>query len=85
MDGFFGNIEKLTLENKNFRFVTFTGPNSQLVLMSLLPQEDIGMESHNVDQFFRFEQGVGEVHIDGKIYPVTDGTQLSFLQILLIT
>jgi mannose-6-phosphate isomerase-like protein (cupin superfamily) len=58
MTGFYGNIEKLTLENDYFRQVIFTGKHSQLVLMSLLPGEEIGNEVHpNVDQFFRIEQG----------------------------
>ena len=58
MIGFYGNIEKLTLENDYFRQVIFTGKHSQLVLMSLLPGEEIGNEVHaNVDQFFRIEQG----------------------------
>ena len=68
------NIEKLTLENKNFRKVLYTGPHSQLVLMSLLPGEDIGIEVHHVDQFFRFESGTGKSVIDGVTYPVSDGT-----------
>jgi len=58
MNGFYGNIEKLTLENDYFRQVIFTGKHAQLVLMSLLPGEEIGNEVHaHVDQFFRIEQG----------------------------
>jgi mannose-6-phosphate isomerase-like protein (cupin superfamily) len=58
MTGFYGNIEKLTLNNDYFRQVIFTGKHAQLVLMSLLPGEEIGNEVHaNVDQFFRIEQG----------------------------
>ena len=68
------NIEKLTLENTNFRKVLYTGLHSQLVLMSLLPGEDIGNEVHHVDQFFRFEAGIGKSVIDGVEYPVSDGT-----------
>lgn len=72
--GYKDNIEKLTQENENFRKVLYTGKNSQLVLMSLLPKEDIGLEIHNEnDQFFRFEKGVGKVLIDGNEYEVTDG------------
>ena len=70
------NIEKLTLENTNFRKVLYTGPHSQLVLMSLLPGEDIGNEVHHVDQFFRFEAGTGTSVIDGVEYPVSDGTAI---------
>lgn len=52
------NIEKDTLENENFRKVLFTGPKSQLVVMSILPGEEIGNEVHSdVDQFIRIEQG----------------------------
>ena len=58
MVGFYGSIEKQTLGNDYFRQVLFTGKHAQLVLMSLLPGEEIGNEVHeNVDQFFRIEQG----------------------------
>lgn len=70
------NIEKLTLENTNFRKVLYTAAHSQLVLMSLLPGEDIGNEVHHVDQFFRFEAGKGKSVIDGIEYPVSDGTAI---------
>jgi mannose-6-phosphate isomerase-like protein (cupin superfamily) len=70
------NIEKLTLENADFRQVLYTAPHSQLVMMSLLPGEDIGAEVHHVDQFFRFESGEGKAVIDGKEYPLKDGTAL---------
>ena len=74
MKGYKENIEKLTLENDNFRKVLYTGKNSQLVLMSLKPLEEIGAEVHeNNDQFFRFEAGHGRVTIDGNVYEVTDG------------
>jgi len=61
MKGFNNNIEEATLENNNFRKVLYTAKHSQLVLMSLLPNEDIGMEVHpDNDQFFRFEKGQGK-------------------------
>lgn len=75
MKGFFTDIEKQTLENENFRKVLYTGKHSQLVLMSLRPAEDIGMEIHpQNDQFFRFEKGVGKCVIDGHEYEVKDGS-----------
>jgi mannose-6-phosphate isomerase-like protein (cupin superfamily) len=74
MQGFNANIEKDTLENENFRKVLYTGKNSQLVLMSLKPKEDIGEEVHDVDQFFRIESGKGQVIIDGNVYDVSDGS-----------
>lgn len=74
MTGYFGHIEELTIKNSYFRQVLFTGKHTQLVLMSLRPGEDIGMEVHDgLDQFFRFEKGVGKVLIDGKEYEVKDG------------
>jgi len=77
MKGFNANIEKETLENGNFRKVLYTGKNSQLVLMSLKPKEEIGMEVHDEnDQFFRFEQGEGKCIIDGNEYDLKDGTAI---------
>jgi len=67
MTGFHADIEAETIGNTNFRKVLFTGVHSQLVVMSLLPGEDIGMEVHaNVDQFFRFESGVGKAVLNGE-------------------
>lgn len=59
MAGFIGDIEEITKENDNFRKVLFTADHSQLVVMSLPPGEDIGMEVHEVDQFIRIEEGHG--------------------------
>lgn len=75
MNGFTSNIEKDTLENNNYRKVVYTSKHSQLVLMSLKPKEEIGMEVHpDNDQFFRFEKGQGKVIIDGKENAVSDGS-----------
>ncbi|MBP6926646.1 MAG: cupin domain-containing protein [Candidatus Pacebacteria bacterium] len=71
--GHFAHIEKETLENTDYRRVLYTGEHSQLVLMSILPGEDIGEEVHTVDQFFRIEQGVAEVFIDETEYTAEDG------------
>lgn len=74
MKGYVTDIEKETEENADFRRVLYTGKHSQLVLMSLRPGEEIGEETHDdVDQFFRFEKGEGEVSIDGAKHRVTDG------------
>lgn len=75
MTGFTGNIEELTVANNNFRQVMFTGKYSQLVLMSLAPNEEIGMEVHpETDQFFRFEKGQGKVVMNGEETMVSDGS-----------
>lgn len=72
--GYKSNIEELTKENNDFRHVLYTGRHMQLVLMSLLPGEDIGMEVHDDgDQFFRFEAGQGVVVVDDAEYQVGDG------------
>jgi len=66
MKGYVADIEKLTLENNNFRKVLYTGKNLQLVLMTIQVSDDIGEEVHeDHDQFFRVEEGKGEVFIDG--------------------
>jgi mannose-6-phosphate isomerase-like protein (cupin superfamily) len=73
MKGFHDNIEKLTKENENFRQVLYTGEHSQLVLMTLKPGENIGMETHpDIDQFFRIEDGEGKAVIDGNEYQLSD-------------
>ena len=77
MKGFSIDIEEATLENGNFRKVLYTSKHSQLVLMSLKPEEDIGMEVHEEnDQFFRFEKGQGKCVIDGNEYELSDGCLL---------
>ncbi len=74
MKGFCTDIEAATRENGNFRKVLYTSKHSQLVLMSLKPEEDIGMEVHEEnDQFFRFERGQGTCVIDGNEYELSDG------------
>jgi mannose-6-phosphate isomerase-like protein (cupin superfamily) len=67
MTGYVGAIEKLTEKNKYFRQVLFTGKYAQLVVMSLLPKEEIGNEVHHtVDQFFRIEEGEAKFVFNGK-------------------
>lgn len=72
--GYKGDIESLTNENDAFRHVLYTAAHCQLVLMSLLPGEEIGMEVHeDNDQFFRFEAGNGTVIVGETTYDVADG------------
>lgn len=73
MKGYVDNIEEATVENDDFRRVLYTGKNLQLVLMTLQPGEEIGEEVHqDRDQFFRVEEGEGEVLIDGETHPIED-------------
>lgn len=74
MKGYIANIEKLSLENENFRKVLYTAKNSQLVLMSLAVGEEIGEEVHTVDQFFRVERGTGTAVIEGVTHDIADGS-----------
>jgi Mannose-6-phosphate isomerase len=74
MKGYINNIEKLTLSNNNFRKVLYTTHNCQLVLMSLLPGEDIGAEVHGVDQFLRIEKGTGKAVLNGISKKIEDGS-----------
>lgn len=75
MSGFFVKLEEETLANTNFRKVLFTAPHSQLVLMSLKPGEDIGMEVHpDNDQFIRIDAGHGQAIIDGETFDLADGS-----------
>lgn len=72
--GYKANIEQLTKENTNFRAVLYTAKDCQLVLMSLLPGEEIGLETHpDINQFFRFESGEGKVVVNETEYIVGDG------------
>jgi len=73
MKGFVQNIEGLAIKNDKFRQVLYTAKNSQLVLMSLKPKEDIGAEIHKVDQFFRVEEGSGEAVLNGARTPIQAG------------
>jgi|SRR3989344_5693693 len=74
MKGYVANIEKLSLENNNFRRVLYTDKNSQLVLMSLLAGEEIGEEVHDVDQFLRVEKGTGVAILNGDSHDLADGS-----------
>ena len=74
MKGYSADIEKLSIENTDFRRVLYTAKNCQLVLMSLRPSEDIGEEVHTLDQFIRCEAGSGTAIVNGEKHPMTNGT-----------
>jgi mannose-6-phosphate isomerase-like protein (cupin superfamily) len=65
MKGFIKDIESIAVDNKDFRRVLYTAANCQLVVMALNPREEIGTEVHELDQFFRVEEGTGEAILDG--------------------
>ena len=72
MTGYIANIEKATLENTDYRRVLYTAKNSQLVLMNVQPGDEIGEETHQLDQFIRIEQGQARVTLDGVDHDVQD-------------
>ena len=76
MRGYVANIEKNTLENRDFRRVLYTAKNSQLVLMNLRGKEDIGEETHTLDQFIRVEAGQGTAILEGVRHQISDGFAL---------
>lgn len=73
MKGFIQNIEKIAEKNQDFRQVLYTAKNCQLVVMSLKAKEEIGMEVHKLDQFFRVEEGNGEAVLDGVRTAISAG------------
>ncbi len=74
MNGYTGPIDEITEKNTNFRKVVYTAIHTQLVVMSLLPGEEIGVEKHGqVDQFFRVESGTLEIVMDGEAQTLTAG------------
>lgn len=73
MKGFVQDIESLAIRNDKFRQVLYTAKHCQLVLMQLKPQEEIGAEIHQVDQFFRVEAGSGVALLNGVRTPVEAG------------
>jgi len=82
------NIVQLAKENDNFRKVVETGNHSQVVLMSLLPNEDIGEEVHDEnDQILVFVEGEGKAVIggeessigEGDLFLVKSGTKHNFI------
>jgi mannose-6-phosphate isomerase-like protein (cupin superfamily) len=74
MKTFVKNIEQENLNNENFRKVLYTSQHGQVVVMSLKPLEEIGLETHEyTDQFFRIDSGEGKVVIDGEESVISDG------------
>jgi len=74
MSGYSIDIEARTLANDKFREVLYTAKNSQLVVMTLRPGEEIGLEKHEGhDQFIRVEAGEGVAILDGERHALADG------------
>lgn len=77
MTGYHTNIEKKTEENNYFREVLFTSQLMQLVVMSLGPSEDVGLETYlDTDQFISIEEGNGKAILDGFVYELKPGASI---------
>jgi mannose-6-phosphate isomerase-like protein (cupin superfamily) len=77
MEYFYGNIEEATIENPHYRRVIATTSTMQVVLMSLEPNQEIGMEFHSdISQFIRVEKGNGLAIVNGKSYQLSDGVYI---------
>jgi mannose-6-phosphate isomerase-like protein (cupin superfamily) len=69
-----GNIIKATQDNTDFRRVLFTGLNSQLVVMNILPGGEVGAETHKyTEQTLFFLSGTGKGELNGKQFPINSG------------
>jgi mannose-6-phosphate isomerase-like protein (cupin superfamily) len=77
MAGYYIDMEKRTRENDYFREVLFTGQFIQLVVMSLEPGEDMGLETYlDTDQFISIGNGNGKAIVDGLVYELKPGSAL---------
>lgn len=76
MKGFVKDIESIAVKNKEFRRVLYTAKHCQLVVMALKPKEEIGAETHTLDQFFRVEEGTGEAILDGARSAIQAGSAI---------
>ena len=73
MRGFVQDIEVLAIKNDEFRQVLYTAKHCQLVVMALKPNEEIGAEVHQLDQFFRVEEGTGDAVLDSVRTAISAG------------
>lgn len=77
MNGYVADIEEKTSDNNYFRQVLYTTKKTQLVVMALIPNEEIGMETHtDRDQFIRIESGSGIVVLNGEKSAIKDGSAI---------
>jgi mannose-6-phosphate isomerase-like protein (cupin superfamily) len=61
-------------QSSDFRRVLWTGRHSQLVIMTIPPGGEIGLETHeDTDQILTFVSGNGAAEVAGKTWDVTQG------------
>ena len=66
MPTFNRNIAELARGCTDFRRVVYTDPRTQLVLMTIQPGDEIGAETHEVDQVLVFVEGEGKAVLNGE-------------------
>lgn len=70
-------IDQLARENKNFRKVVSTPGYLQVVIMTLKPGEEIGLETHSkTDQILFIVEGYASVFLDGITQKVRKGNMV---------
>jgi mannose-6-phosphate isomerase-like protein (cupin superfamily) len=75
MTAYYVEIDTRTQQNDNFQEVLFTTSLLQLVVMSLRPEEDLGLETQTeTDQFIQVQHGTGKAILDGKEYRLEPGS-----------
>jgi mannose-6-phosphate isomerase-like protein (cupin superfamily) len=80
MFGFSTQIEEDALANNNVQRLLLTAPLSQMVLMTLQPRDEIGVETHvDRDQILRVEMGVGDAVVNGEHHSMSPGTVVLIL------
>ena len=70
------NIEREVINNNYYRKELYTDKYQQLVIMNLLPYEEIGNERHKGTQFFKVEYGYGRAYIKDKTFRLKEGSIL---------
>src|SRR4030042_6617207 len=74
MKGLVKAIKQKAIDNTYFRQVLETGENTQVVIMSIPPDGEIGMEAHDKeDQVLYFVAGEGEVILGAEAQPIEEG------------
>ena len=75
MNPFIGNIIEIAKENTNYRKEIATVTDSQVVVMSIGPGDDVGEEvHHDVDQTLLFVGGTGKAVLNGEESSIEMGT-----------
>ncbi|HEY0700940.1 MAG TPA: cupin domain-containing protein [Micromonospora sp.] len=66
-------IATVAEQSPDFRRVLWTGRHSQLVIMTIPPDGEIGEEVHEVDQILTFVSGTAEARVAGETRQVAQG------------